>query len=481
MPNKRNLWLFAGFGLLTLACVLIGAWLELPYLAGIPLVGVTAYLVFVDFKALFYLLLFLLPLSFELHFPNGLSTDMPTEPLMILLTVIFFLYIARRRKEWDWSFFKDPLIQLILLNFVWLGVAVIYSSIYSISIKFLLAKTWYIVTFVFLAHLIVKDQNEIKKVFWVIFLPLLFTVIWTIINHWTMDFAFNVINRPAKPFFRNHVNYAAMVVIFIPLILTARRWYSRGTVVRAFLTWSVLIFLVGIYFSYTRAAWLALILAIGAYYVIKYNFMRTAVLASIIALFGAIYWLVDENNYLRFSTDYQKTIIHDELEDHLVATYKMEDLSSMERIYRWVAAARMSTAKPITGFGPGNFYHHYRQFEVSSFTTYVSDNLERSGVHNYLLMVLVEQGYIGLSLFLILTFAIFLYGQRVYNESKDPQTKALVMGLLTSLVCIYTMNFLSDLIEVDKVGTLYFLNIALLVGVHLRNKRAAKQIDNSAT
>ena len=83
-------------------------------------------------------------------------------------------------------------------------------------------------------------------------------------------------------------------------------------------------------------------------------------------------------------------------------------------------------------------------------------------------MILVEQGYVGLSLFLILTLAIFIYGQHVYNGCSDPRDKAIVMGIITSMICVYSMNFLSDLLEADKVGSIYFLNIALLVGMRLR-------------
>jgi len=64
---------------------------------------------------------------------------------------------------------------------------------------------------------------------------------------------------------------------------------------------------------------------------------------------------------------------------------------------------RMAADRPLVGFGPGAFYESYVPYTLSSFQTYVSDNPEKSGIHNYYLMTSVEQGIPGLILFLILT------------------------------------------------------------------------------
>ena len=70
----------------------------------------------------------------------------------------------------------------------------------------------------------------------------------------------------------------------------------------------------------------------------------------------------------------------------------MEDISTMERVYRWVAGVEMVKDKPIFGFGPGTFYSAYKAYTLSSFQTYVSDNVDHSTVHNYFLLTFIEQG-----------------------------------------------------------------------------------------
>jgi O-antigen ligase len=91
----------------------------------------------------------------------------------------------------------------------------------------------------------------------------------------------------------------------------------------------------------------------------------------------------------------------------------------MERVYRWVAAAYMIQDRPYSGFGPGNFYFNYQKYTVSSFKTYVSDNPERSGIHNYFLMVTVEQGVPGLVFFLLFCLLVIFKGQQVYHYTPD--------------------------------------------------------------
>jgi O-antigen ligase len=68
--------------------------------------------------------------------------------------------------------------------------------------------------------------------------------------------------------------------------------------------------------------------------------------------------------------------------------------------------------KYILGFGPGGFYNYYQSYTLSQFTTYVSNNPDRSSTHNYFLMTAVEQGLPGLLIFLGIIFMYFKQAQR---------------------------------------------------------------------
>jgi O-antigen ligase len=134
----------------------------------------------------------------------------------------------------------------------------------------------------------------------------------------------------------------------------------------------------------------------------------------------------------------------------------------MERVYRWVAAARMAKARPWMGVGSGNFYNFYKSYTVLGFETYISDNEEHSTVHNYYLLMLAEQGWIGLGIFLLLTLAVFVYGEYIYYKMQSPENKRAVMILLLVMFSIIINLLLSDMLESDKVGPFFFMVIALL-------------------
>lgn len=147
----------------------------------------------------------------------------------------------------------------------------------------------------------------------------------------------------------------------------------------------------------------------------------------------------------------------------------------MERVYRWVAGFYMVGERPITGFGPNNFYENYHQYAVKSFRTYVSDNPEKSGIHSYYLMTAVEQGIPGLLIYLFLMVYVLVRGERIYHQTIEPHRKALVLTAIASLVVIHFLQTMNDLVETDKVGPFFFLAMALLVTVDQYNFRTRSE------
>ncbi|RMF03242.1 MAG: hypothetical protein D6772_02410 [Bacteroidetes bacterium] len=79
-------------------------------------------------------------------------------------------------------------------------------------------------------------------------------------------------------------------------------------------------------------------------------------------------------------------------------------------------------------------------------------------------MLLVEQGVPGLLFFVGLLFAFFIQGERLYHSlSAYPFQQRLLMGAMLSMVVIVAFLLINDLIETDKVGSFFFINLAILV------------------
>jgi len=140
-----------------------------------------------------------------------------------------------------------------------------------------------------------------------------------------------------------------------------------------------------------------------------------------------------------------------------------------------VAASAMIQDKPLLGFGPGNFYFFYKNYTVSSFKTYVSNNPERSGMHNYYLMTAVEQGIPGTLIFVGFCFFVMLRGEKVYHQTLDPSRRRMLLAAMLCFVLIDLLMLMNDFVETDKIGSLFFMSIAILVNIDLGNRKNEEQ------
>jgi len=459
---------FAAVMLLSLFTGIAGSWY---FLAAVPAGLIILYLALVDLKAVFLLLLFCLPISTEFFLPSGLGLEFPTEPLMVGLLLAGLLLLIKEAPSMDARFLRHPITLLLLLHLGWIAVSTLLSNQFIVSLKFLLAKIWYLASFFFLAGRILDGERAIRQFFWVVFLPLMLTIVVITVRHAAYGFTFSDIRWVLSPFYRNHVSYAAITVLFLPFVWFMRQWYDRGSWQRWAITLSLPVLLVAIQLSYTRAAYVAALSALGAYYIIRWRLTRWVLLLSVAGAIGILVYMVADNRYLEYAPEYERTISHQDFNNLLEATYEMEDISTMERLYRWVAGFNMAATEPIFGFGPGNFFFFYKSFTVTRFTTYVSDNPERSGVHNYYLMVLIEQGIPGLLIFLALCFYALLRGERIYHEASSQRNRQIVMMALLCLIIISVMQIINDLLETDKVGPFFFMSLAILINADLREQR----------
>ncbi len=470
-PQTLSEWKFWIFSGISAGCILLSIALEEYFLLGAPALLLLAYLCIADFRTVFFLLLASIPLSTELVFSNGFGTDVPAEPLIIGLMLVYGLYLIRYGKSLNAAFLRHPTTLLLLLHVGWIGVTVLTSADKVVSIKFFLAKIWYVVTFYFLAGHILKDEKSIKKFFWFIFLPLLLTILVTTIRHAAYGFSFADIYRVLHPFYRNHVAYAAVLVVFLPFVWFIRTWHPFRSLSGKVVLVGLLLVLIGVYFSYTRAAYVSIGIAIGAYFVIRLRLTKIVLILAVIGALSLVLFMANNSRYLNYAPNYERTITHQKFNSLIEATYQLEDISTMERLYRWIAGAHMSIEKPVFGFGPGNFYFFYKPYTVTSFQTYVSRNPERSGIHSYYLMTLVEQGYPGLLLFVILIFWVLARGEKTYHDLKNRRDRQIVMMFMLSFIVILSLLIINDLVETDKIGSFFFIAIAVLVNMDLRMKK----------
>ncbi|HMQ46302.1 MAG TPA: O-antigen ligase family protein [Saprospiraceae bacterium] len=463
---------FAVYAAAMLLTLFVGIAAEWYFLAAVPAVLLLIFLTVVDFRAVFFLMLACIPLSTELVLPNGFGTDVPSEPLMIGLMLVGILYAIRYGRTLQSNFIQHPITLLLFVHLAWIAFSTFTSSELIISVKFLLAKIWYVAAFFFVAGLMLKTPRDFKLFFWVIFIPLLFTVVTTVIRHAAFGFSFKDVYQVLHPFYRNHVAYASIIVVFMPYVWFLRLEYNKGSWKRNAIFWSLPILLLAVQMSYTRAAYVALFIAIGAYFIIRLRWTKWILLLAALGTVLGLTFMATQNRYLEYAPNFETTVSHQDFNNLITATYEMEDISTMERLYRWVAGFQMSIEKPLVGFGPGNFYTFYKSYTVTSFQTYVSDNPDQSGIHSYYLMTMVEQGVPGLLLFVLLLAYALLHGEQLYHQTPQASDKRMVMAVLLSLIVIAALLLINDLIETDKIGSFFFLALALLVNLDIKHRMA---------
>jgi O-antigen ligase len=463
-------WLVGLFSLATVASLLASIYLAIPALALVPAAFLVIWLTVVDIRKVFFLMMGCIPLSIELALPGGFATDLPSEQFMWLLTLVGIGWFLMNWRKVDVNFIRHPISLALFVHLAWIAVTMAASEIFFVSFKYFLAKGWYVIVFYFLAARFLNRERDFKELLWWFVLPLIFAVSVVVYRHSKLGFSFEEVGFVMGPFFRNHVMYACLLAIFLPFVWYGAYWYKRFSIPWLFLVLSVLLLLFAINVAYTRAAYVALLAAVGIYWVVRLRWMKMVLVGVALGFTLLIGFLGTRDNWLLFAPDYEKTISHKRFDNLLEATTKLEDISTMERVYRWVAASYMIKEKPWTGFGPGTFYFHYKNYTVSSFKTYVSDNPERSGIHNYYLMVTVEQGLPGLIFYLIFCLVVMLKGEQIYHQTQDLSRRR---TLVSALLCFSLTNLLmlmNDFVETDKIGSLFILSVAIMVNVDLKNR-----------
>lgn len=456
----RNLALM-GLALLVWATVFGAIWFQAPVFLMVPMVVLMGLLTILNYKPIFILLMGTIPLSVHLEF-GDLALDVPSEPLMMVFLGVFLLNVcAGRQFQWSGRMYAFHL--LVFLVLFW----TVYTSLLSLyplrSLKFLLAKLWYVATMVYMAERIITSERDIQRIFWALFWPTIGVVLFVSIKHAAVGFSFGEAHLISKPFFTNGVNYSATMTLLVPWFWFARTWYTPKSLQWYLITIGLGLVLLAVITAYKRMGWLAVMAMPVVYLLIQRKLLEKVLYAGVVLLMVIITYLTIGNNFYYFAPNYQKTIWHkDDLEGHLNATFNGTEISGMERFYRWVAAKNMVEDMPLTGSGPSTFNQVYQSYTDDAFRTYVSENEEQSTCHNYYLQTFAEQGFPGGLLFLGLNLYVLIIGYRAYHRTDLPLRRSVIMLLMLCLVGIQLFILLNELIEVDKVGTFFWFCLTII-------------------
>ena len=468
-------WVTWGGGALFLACISLFAYTSNYYLLAIPFAVPVLALAIFNWKAFYWLFLLCIPLSspvFFLH--DSISTTFPDEQFMWMFFIMFIVLVAANYKILPEWFLRHPLTLVLILQFTWLLGAVGVFQDFVLSFKYMLAKSWFIISYFIFPVLIFREKKDFVTAFKLFVIPVCLHALFAFTWHYFLHFGFWDSNKVVRPFYRNHVDYSTVLSMVFPLLLVAFQLCKGNKRLRILLFCLIIFFIPAIYVAAARAAMIGIMFSLVIAFAVRKKLVQWVLPLFFVFITSIIVFMVKDDKYLDYRPNYKYTFTQVSFTDLITATFRGTDMSSRERFYRWIASARMSMEHPLVGVGPNNFYTHYKGHAVTLFKTYVQRNEEKSTTHNYFIFMLVEQGWPAMILYGILMMAIFSNAQRIYHQSRDPFFKKVTMGLVMLAAVGFVNNFFSELIETDKVGALFFIPIALLIVIDHKNKKALK-------
>ncbi len=461
--HKHALAFFYTSGAVLLVGMCIAIWMKEYFLAIIPVAGITALVFTIKPAWLYFIFIAILPFSMEFEF-GSFGLDLPSEPILIGLSLLGTFWFISNPVETK-KIIRHPVFITLLLHLIWVYCCILSSSNLVFSLKYALSKSWYIIGSMITTYWIINTRKKLINSLWILTITIAITVFIVNIEHGLEGFTFDAIGAACNPLYRNHVIYGVFMVMIFPFVFVLRPLTKKQSIQRLMIDLTIILLLTGIYFSYTRGAWLALPVMLGVWFCVRYRLLRFLYPLGIIAGIAFFGYLSQDYRYLDYAPNYESTIYHDELGDHLSATFEGKDMSTMERFHRWIAAFRLFSENPVMGIGPNTFVDQYKPYTSIDFETYISDNEERSTVHNYFIYVLAEQGLVGFLIIVCLVGIFFIYGEKKYHLLRNPLHRNLYLACILCGASFWLNNLFSDLLEANKLAPLWFFAIAWMIRI----------------
>jgi len=455
-------------------------WQDTAELTLFPLGLLLIYFAIYQTEKVFISLAFLTPLSINIEeFTQSFGLFIPTEPLLfglMLLLVAAEIKTPFLNKE----IWKSPIIHAVLFYLVVVIITAITSSHPLVSFKFLLARLWFIIpVLIFGTHFFQKEKNRMQFL-WLFVIATCVAILYTLAHHSMYGFGEKEGHWVMWPLFKDHTIYGAIVALVLPIVIALYFSEKHNPLTQAILITLITIVIIGLYYSYTRAAWLSVICAaivcLIVYYRVNFKILAGIGVVALIAVFlkwDQIQMELGRNKYEHTTESFDERLQS--------ATNVTTDASNLERINRWSCAIAMFEQRPIFGYGPGTYAFEYAPFQEPENLTIISTNFGDMGnAHSEYLAALSEMGVMGLVSIIGIVVAIFFSMITLYNKLPLSETKnrILVMGMIASTTTYFVHAFLNNFLDTDKAAVPIWAMCAMVIVMSIQMKEKGNFIKN---
>lgn len=443
----------------------------IPYLV-FGLIGI--YILVFHLEKFFYLMAFIVPFSVELRdiIPKiDFGFSLPSELMLAGITIVFLLRVILDN-SYPLAITKHKISLSILFYLFWIFVTSITSTIPIVSFKFFIAKLWFVVPVYFLFAQYLKKDIHSAITFLLSYATGLAIVV-CIISYWHIQVSDirNVAYRVTSPFYNDHTAYGAVLAFFIcilsiiPFIKSLPKWQRM-------LSLALLCpMFIGLYLSFSRAAWLSLLTSFGLWTILLLK-IRIKTVLFIMATIVILFFSFQTEIMSRLSKNTQDSSAGNFVEHIQSMTNISSDASNVERLNRWSAAIEMFKEKPFFGWGPGTYQFNYAPYQNPAYRTTITTNAGTGGnAHSEYLGPLSETGFIGLISVLILVLTVLNIGIKMYRKATDQRLRLLSLMCVLALTTYFCHGILNNFLDTEKLAVPVFGVMAIITVCNMMMKQ----------
>lgn len=457
-------------GLCCLLFVLGGLYcLEYEYYvyAAVPVVLFVLLFISRRFADSLLLIAFSTPLALMFR-QEGFAMSIPSEPLLIVVTALFVWHLFFSGR-YDKKIFSHPVSVAVIINLVWTLITCLTSEDVFVSFKFLISQLWFIIPCFYLGVILFRNIKKAGSFVGLYAFSLCIVVVIATLVFASHGFAFNFAHYCMKPFYNDHTAYGAAIALLLPVVtyyLIYNVKNKKGVLVSiaSFVAFALLV--MGLILSYSRAAWISVLVAFGLWALVKLNLsLKTYVCAfAVLAVGVAFSWSAIIGKFEKNDQDSSGNMA-----EHISSITNIStDDSNVERLNRWACALAMFKERPIFGWGPGTYANTYGAYQKSFNRTQIStDAGDLGSTHSEYFRPLSEQGVVGFLTNTAVFVVTFIVGIRSYRRTKDKAVANLTLFVLMSLTTYYVHGFLNQFLETDKLAVPFWAMTAMIVAIDI--------------
>lgn len=425
-----------------------------------------------------------LPLTMAVPIAStGVTISLPLEVLAGILAPLLLFALIRDPPTCS-RLLVHPLSIAVGVQLAWMAVSSLFSTDPVVSVKALAVRVVYLTVFYFGGLLFLDralpgpNRDPVRSTTTAVLFFAAPTTLWAFARHVPEGFARLESYEIAQPFFSNHTEYATILVVWLCLAVGLRQDESGRR--RTGLTLLLVLLFAAVLAAGARSAWIALPAAIATLVGLHYRpeALKTTTVVVLIALVSGAAVVGVAGLHVDRTSGFGKAGESRPAADWLFSHETVGGESSLERLNRWLCAARMLRDRPLFGFGPGTYERNYGGYQQPQQLTRVSTfRGDRGGAHSEYMTVAAEQGMGGVLTLLAVVILGLHSGATAVRNATTARGRRWAAVWTAVFVALGVSSCFNSLLELDKTAPLFWLAAAVLA--HLNDGSSGSRDDTA--